>query len=62
MLALLGFLTIGVFLLAIFTKKLSVIVSLVIIPIIFGLIGGFGAEIGGLMLDGLIQVAPTGIM
>lgn len=62
MLALLGFLTIGVFLLAIFTKKLSVIVSLVIIPIIFGLIGGFGEEIGGLMLDGLIQVAPTGIM
>lgn len=62
MLALLGFLTIGVFLLAIFTKRLSVIVSLVIIPIIFGLIGGFGAEIGGLMLDGLIQVAPTGIM
>ncbi|TQR16198.1 CitMHS family transporter [Psychrobacillus soli] len=62
MLALLGFLTIGVFLLAIFTKKLSVIVSLVIIPIIFGLIGGFGSEIGGLMLDGLTQVAPTGIM
>ncbi|MFJ8063280.1 CitMHS family transporter [Psychrobacillus sp. NPDC096426] len=62
MLALLGFLTIGVFLLAIFTKKLSVIVSLVTIPIIFGIIGGFGSEIGGLMLDGLIQVAPTGIM
>ncbi len=62
MVALLGFLTIGVFLFAIFTKKISVIVSLVIIPIIFGLVGGFGPELGELMLAGLVQVAPTGIM
>ncbi|KMK75167.1 CitMHS family transporter [Alkalihalobacillus pseudalcaliphilus] len=62
MIALLGFLTIGIFLYTILLKKLSVIVALVFIPTIFGLIGGFGANIGTYMLEGLMLVAPTGIM
>ncbi|TCP21153.1 CitMHS family citrate-Mg2+:H+ or citrate-Ca2+:H+ symporter [Scopulibacillus darangshiensis] len=62
MLALLGFLAIIVFLYTIMTKKLSVIVALVIIPVIFALIGGFGAEIGDMMLKGIIKVAPTGVL
>lgn len=62
MLALLGFLTILIFLGLILTEKVSVIVSLIVVPIVFALIGGFGSEMGGFMLDGITGVAPTGIM
>ncbi|WP_424236915.1 CitMHS family transporter [Bhargavaea ginsengi] len=62
MLALLGFLTIVVFLALILTKRVSVIVSLILVPVVFALIGGFWSEVGGFMLDGVISVVPTGIM
>lgn len=62
MLALLGFLTIFVFLGLILSKKVSVIVSLIIVPIVFALIGGFWREIGTFMSDGITSVASTGIM
>lgn len=62
MIALLGFLTIAVFLGLILTKKASVIVALILVPIVFALIGGFGNELGTFMLDGIVSVAPTGIM
>lgn len=62
MLALLGFLTIAVFLYLIMTRKLSVIVALVLVPVVFALIGGFGIEIGEMILSGIIKVAPTGIL
>ncbi|MFV2045845.1 CitMHS family transporter [Metabacillus sp. YM-086] len=62
MLATLGFLTIGVFLLLILTKRVSVIVALIVVPLVFALIGGFSSDIGTLMLDGIQSVAPTGIM
>jgi citrate-Mg2+:H+ or citrate-Ca2+:H+ symporter, CitMHS family len=63
MISILGFSIIAVFLILIITKKLSVIAGLVIIPFVFGLIGGFSlTELGSMMFDGIKQVAPTGIM
>src|SRR5688500_7596217 len=63
MLALLGFSTIVVFLILILTKKLSVITALVLVPVVFGLFAGFNPkELGEMMLGGIKQVAPTGIM
>ena len=62
MLALLGFLTIFIFLGLILSKKVSVIVSLIVVPIVFALIGGFGSQMGEFMLEGIKGVAPTGIM
>ncbi|PAL11869.1 CitMHS family transporter [Peribacillus simplex] len=62
MLAILGCLTIGVFLYLIMTKRLSVLIALVLVPIVFALIGGFGLGIGEMMLAGIVKVAPTGIM
>ncbi|UFJ39956.1 CitMHS family transporter [Brevibacillus humidisoli] len=62
MLALLGFLTIFFFLFLIMTKRVSVIVALITVPIVFALIGGFGSEVGKMMLDGVKGVAPTGVM
>lgn len=62
MLALLGFLTITVFLYLILTKRVSVVVALILVPTVFALIGGFGVEIGSMMLAGIEEVAPTGVM
>lgn len=48
-----------VFTYLIMTKKLSPVTALVIVPIIFAVIAGFRLELGGMMLDGLKQVAPS---
>jgi CitMHS family citrate-Mg2+:H+ or citrate-Ca2+:H+ symporter len=61
--AFLGFATIGVFLILILTKRLSVITALVLVPVVFGLVSGLNPkELGEMMLAGIEQVAPTGIM
>lgn len=63
MIALLGFATIAVFLALILTKRLSVITALVLVPLVFGLFAGSNPkELGEMMLAGIKQVAPTGIM
>lgn len=62
MLALLGFLTVVVLLAAIMSKKLNPAVALIIIPIIFGLIGGYGLELPKFILEGIKSIAPTGTM
>lgn len=62
MLAIYGFLTILIFLYLILTKKTSVIVALIIVPIVFGLLSGHTVDLGPMMIDGIIEVAPTAIM
>lgn len=62
MLGLLGFITIGTFLVLTLFARVSVLVALVLVPLAAGLLGGFGSELGPMMLKGLTQVAPTGIM
>lgn len=48
-----------VFTALIMMNRMSPIVALVSIPTIFALIGGFAFDVGDMMLDGVIQVAPT---
>jgi CitMHS family citrate-Mg2+:H+ or citrate-Ca2+:H+ symporter len=62
MLAFLGFSMIVVFMFLIITKRMSAMIALVAIPILFALVGGFGPGIGEMMLEGIKQVAPTGVM
>lgn len=63
MLALLGFATIGVFLVLILTKRLPVLTALVLVPLVMGLLAGFNPkQLGEMVLAGLRQVAPTGIL
>ncbi|MET8327850.1 citrate:proton symporter [Streptomyces sp. NPDC005181] len=62
MLAALGFSTIGLFLLLTMTKRVSVLVALVLLPVLAALVGGFAGEMGDMVLTGLATVAPTGIM
>lgn len=50
------------FMALIMTKRLSVLAALIIVPIVFGLAGGFGPKLGSMMLDGVRAIAPTGVM
>lgn len=63
MLTLLGFGMVVTFMTLIMFRRLSPTVALILVPIVFALIGGFGgAEIGPMMLDGIEKLAPTGVM
>ncbi|HWM38050.1 MAG TPA: citrate transporter, partial [Streptomyces sp.] len=62
MLAALGFSTIGLFLLLTMTRRMSVLVALVLLPVLAALAGGFADKLGEMILEGLMTVAPTGIM
>ncbi|HKJ60553.1 MAG TPA: SLC13 family permease, partial [Hyphomicrobiales bacterium] len=62
MLAALGLATIAVLLLAILKKWLSPLVALIVIPVIAGLAGGFGADISEYVVDGVRSVAPMAAM
>ena len=63
MLAIYGFITIVIFLVLIITKRLSVITALVLVPVIIAFIAGFSfQQVGTMSLEGIKQVAPTGIL
>lgn len=61
-LAILGFIMVIIFMILIMSKKMSALAALIIVPTVFGLIGGFYSKLGEYMVDGLLTVAPTGIM
>lgn len=61
-LALLGFGTVAAFITLIMTRRLSAVAALIALPIVAGLIAGQGAGLGGMMLKGVIDVAPIAIM
>jgi CitMHS family citrate-Mg2+:H+ or citrate-Ca2+:H+ symporter len=62
MLTILAFGMVVAFMALIMTKKLSPLVALILVPIVFALIGGFASGLGAMMLAGVIKLAPTGIM
>jgi CitMHS family citrate-Mg2+:H+ or citrate-Ca2+:H+ symporter len=62
MLTFLGFAMVVTFMFLIMTKRLSALIALIIIPILFALFGGFAGKIGPMMLEGITKLAPTGVM
>ncbi|MCI2255622.1 citrate:proton symporter [Domibacillus sp. PGB-M46] len=62
MLSILGFAMVFTFLFLIMTKRISPFIGLTIVPIVYGLIGGFGPELGELMMEGILGVAPTAVL
>ena len=63
MLAWLGFGMVITFMTLIMTRRLSPLVALIGVPVLFALLGGFEtAQLGEMMLDGLRTLAPTGVM
>jgi len=62
MLAILGFSMVICFMYLIMTKRLSALIALIIVPIVFGVLGGHYTGLGSMMLDGVKTLAPTGVM
>lgn len=62
MLALLGYGIVLTFMILIMTKRMTAFTSLIIVPVIFALIGGFGPNIGKFAISGVKSVAPTASM
>ncbi len=62
MLAFWGFCIILTLLVLIMTKRASVIVALVAVPMIFGVLAGLGPKLGAFAFEGIKSVAPVGVM
>lgn len=62
MIAVLGFATIIIFLYVTMTKNLSIQSALIGIPVIAAIIGGFGFDIGKMMIAGVIKVTPSAMI
>ena len=62
MLTLLSYGMVLAFMTLIMTKRMSPLTALILVPITFGLLAGFRAELGPMMLDGIRNLAPTGVM
>lgn len=63
MLTALGFGMVLAFMTLIMTRRLSPLVALIAIPVLFGFLAGFDAPaLGRMMLDGIAKLAPTGVM
>ena len=54
-----GYLMVATFMVLIMTRRLSALVALILVPLVFGVITGHGAELGAMALDGLGKLAPT---
>lgn len=59
MLAVLGFATLGSFMLLVMRKHLSAFTAIMLTPIAAALVAGKGAKLGDMIMNGLDTVAPT---
>ena len=50
------------FMALIMTRRLSPLTALILVPTAVGLLAGFGAGLGDMMLQGVTKLAPTGVM
>ena len=62
MLAALGFFMVGAFMVLISLRRLSALAALILVPTAVALLAGFGAGLGPMMLTGIKDLAPTGVM
>lgn len=62
LMASMGFLMVAVFMYLIMSKRMSAMVALMLVPVVFMLSLGFAPQLGKWAFDGVKQVAPTGIM
>ncbi|MGE7906805.1 CitMHS family transporter [Peribacillus sp. NPDC094092] len=62
MLSILGFATIILFMFLVMTNRMSAFVAIIVSPIIFAILGGYGMGLGPMMLEGIKLVAPTAVL
>jgi citrate-Mg2+:H+ or citrate-Ca2+:H+ symporter, CitMHS family len=61
-LAAIAYLMVATFMVLIMTKKVSAQIALILVPSLFAVIAGFHEGLGKMMLEGVKDLAPTGIM
>jgi len=61
-LTVLAFAMVIAFMALIMTKRMSPLIALILVPIAFGILGGFTTSLGPMMLEGIRNLAPTGVM
>jgi len=61
-LSLFGFAMVASFMALIMTQRLTPLVALIVVPVVFGLFAGQAAGLGPMMLEGVTKLAPTGVM
>lgn len=62
MITILSYTMIICFMYLIMSKRLSPLVALILVPVVFACAAGFAGELGPMMFDGVKMLAPTGIM
>lgn len=62
MIALLGLAMVVVFLYLVLSRRLSPMVSLIVVPAAFALVGGFAPDLGDMVTAGIKSMAPTAAM
>jgi CitMHS family citrate-Mg2+:H+ or citrate-Ca2+:H+ symporter len=62
MLTLLAYGLVVTFMTLIMTRRLSPLTALIVVPVAFGLAGGFAPKLGEMMVAGVTKLAPTGVM
>ena len=62
LLTLLAYGMVIVFMTLIMTKRLSPLTALILVPVAFGIAGGFAPQLGEMMVAGITKLAPTGVM
>jgi CitMHS family citrate-Mg2+:H+ or citrate-Ca2+:H+ symporter len=58
-LMLLGYTMVATFMTLIMTRRVSALVALILVPLVFGLLAGHGADLGKMAVEGIGQLAPT---
>jgi CitMHS family citrate-Mg2+:H+ or citrate-Ca2+:H+ symporter len=53
---------IATFIILLMSGRVSPIVALILTPLVFGLLAGFGASLGPMMLKGVLRLTPTAVM
>lgn len=56
---LLGYTMVVTFMTLIMTRRVSALVALILVPLVFGLLAGHGADLGKMAVEGIGQLAPT---
>lgn len=62
MLTLIAFAMVATFMVLIMTKRLSALIALILVPTAFAILAGYSAGLGEMMMTGVRDLAPTGVM
>ena len=62
MLVALSFAMFACFIYLLISGRMSAVATLILVPTVFALIGGFGPEMGAMVIKGVRTIAPTGVL